>query len=115
MSQENTPAAVTSGMSRIQYLLAKLAEEGNEVGQRALKAQIFGVDEIEPGQLLNNALRLQGEFLDLLGVWEMLADERLVPHLSGLLSDPLIQSIIERRKLKVEKYLAYARTLGTVV
>ncbi len=109
------PTTQQSGMSLRQYLLAKLGEECNEVAQQAIKAQIFGVHEVQPGQTLDNMQRVQGEFLDLLGVWEMLADEQLVPHIGYLLGDPLTKSVILRRKLKVSKYYEYAKTQGTVV
>lgn len=59
-------------MNKTQYLLAKLAEESVEVAQRALKAQVFGVEEVQPGQALDNTQRLIGEFTDLVAVYEML-------------------------------------------
>lgn len=34
------------GMNREQYLLGKLAEEGSEVAQMALKTQQFGLDDV---------------------------------------------------------------------
>ena len=52
-------------MNRLQYLLTKLAEEANEVGQIALKTQQFGVDEGMPGQPFTNAERTHQELNDL--------------------------------------------------
>ena len=55
-----------------QYLLGKLAEECAEVGQRALKTAQFGMDEVQPGQALDNAERLHAELDDLMAIVELL-------------------------------------------
>lgn len=55
-----------------QYLLGKLAEECAEVGQRALKAAQFGLDEVQPGQALDNAERLHAELDELQAIVELL-------------------------------------------
>lgn len=52
-------------MTRTQAILGKIAEECNEVAQRALKAQKFGLLEMQPGQGLNNLERILDEYLDL--------------------------------------------------
>ena len=52
-------------MTPDQYHLCKIAEECAEVAQRALKAQQFGLGEVQSGQALNNLERLVLEFHDL--------------------------------------------------
>ena len=54
------------GMNREQYLLGKLAEEGSEVAQMALKTQQFGLDEVYVDE--SNRQRLHGELNDLLTI-----------------------------------------------
>lgn len=48
-------------MDKLQYLLTKLAEEGSEVAQIALKTQQFGPHEVMPGQPLSNFQRCHHE------------------------------------------------------
>ena len=55
-------------MSKHQYLLGKIAEEAAELAQRALKAQQYGVGEIQSGQPFTNLQRMKHELLDVL-VW----------------------------------------------
>lgn len=52
-------------MNHLQHYLTKLAEEGSEVAQIALKTQQFGADEVMPGQPLNNFERCHLELDDL--------------------------------------------------
>lgn len=61
-------------MNTEQYLLARVAEEANEVSQRALKAQLFGLDEVQPGQPYNNAARLRQEYADLYACLDALTE-----------------------------------------
>jgi phosphoribosyl-ATP pyrophosphohydrolase len=49
-----------------QYILTKIAEEANEVAQRALGAQQFGIEQTEPGKEQDNGERLESELLDLM-------------------------------------------------
>lgn len=44
-------------MTRLQLLLSKLAEEGAEVAQIALKTAQFGIEETCPSQPFTNAER----------------------------------------------------------
>lgn len=48
-------------MNQLQHLLTKLAEEGAEVAQIALKTQQFGPNEVMPGQPLDNFERCHHE------------------------------------------------------
>ena len=45
-------------MTREEHLLTIVAEECNEVAQRATKALRFSLEEIEPGQEFSNRERL---------------------------------------------------------
>jgi hypothetical protein len=71
-------------MDREQYLLSKAAEEGNEVGQRALKAQQFGLNQTQSGRdehsnpYGTNAERLIEEFYDLISVMHRLRVEGFI-------------------------------------
>lgn len=59
-------------MHAVQFLLLHLIEECAEVQQRATKALRFGLDEVQPGQDLNNLQRLSGELNDLFAVVDLL-------------------------------------------
>ena len=50
-------------MTREEHLLTIVAEECNEVAQRATKALRFSLEEIEPGQEFSNRERLFQEKL----------------------------------------------------
>jgi len=100
-------------MTEIEFLLNSLADEGVEVSQRSLKAQKFGINEIQalgPSEvktddaLLNNAERIRKEYADLLGVYEMFVDR-------GLLVQPTREMILAK-KVKVAKYMDYARSIN---
>jgi NTP pyrophosphatase (non-canonical NTP hydrolase) len=97
-------------MTRMQHLLTILAEECNEVAQRASKAIRFGVEEIEPGQDKTNAQRVIQEFNDLTAVYLMVSKE------SGGLFDRDRETSwlanILKKQAKVEKFLKYSQELG---
>lgn len=97
-------------MTATQHLLVKAAEECNEIAQRAIKAARFGLDEIQPGQMLNNAERLVDEYLDLVVVLQILdgAGYINIPHLD----DASAQLDAKRRRLA--KYYAYSQQRGQV-
>jgi len=91
-------------MTRTDHLLVCLAEECNEVAQRAAKALRFGLEEVQQGQELNNGERLTREFEDLLGVFSLLMTERCVPAPD----ESRAQSKLER----FEKYLGLSAEKG---
>ena len=94
-------------MTREEHLLVILAEECNEVAQRASKALRFGLkdpDGSEPGQPYTNKDRLILEINDLLDVIEMVFGEQ----------DIVSQMLKDDKKKKVEKYLELSRKLGTL-
>lgn len=92
-------------ISREKYLLTVLAEECAEVAQRASKAIRFGLDEVQPGQELNNARRLTDELNDLMVVIHMLSQETSFnPYF------PLEKQ--EDKRAKIEKFYQYSVSLG---
>lgn len=95
-------------LSRVDHLLVKLAEECAEVAQRATKALSFGLDDVQPGQDLNNTVRLKGEVIDLFAILEMLMHEK-VELLPVKMADA---ELIQAKKRKVEHYLEYSRDRG---
>jgi hypothetical protein len=64
----------TLNMNADQYHLGKIAEEAVEVAQRALKAQQFGLGEVQPNQDFDNFERLFDEFHDLFTTFQNFAD-----------------------------------------
>lgn len=86
-----------------------MAEECSEVSQRITKALRFGLNEVQPGQDLDNTERIIYEFNDLIAVVEMLRDE-------GVFDDNKLmdRTAIDTKKQKVEKYMKYAKSVGAV-
>ena len=94
-------------MKADQYHLCKIAEECAEVAQRALKAQQFGLGEVQPGQDFNNLERLMDEFHDLFTTFDNFCS------LVG--QDPIPDEIKKNIRLrKMDKFLALSRDLGQV-
>lgn len=94
-------------MSNLQYLLTKLAEEGTEVGQMALKNQHFGIDECQFSGGESNRERLYGEINDLLGVIRLLNEEEAFGF------EPDEGAIIAKMN-KIRHYRDYSVSLGLV-
>jgi hypothetical protein len=95
-------------MDTEQFLLIKLAEECQEVAQRALKMAQFGSDEVQKGQDQTNAERLYGELDDLNGITLLLDEET-----TGFTYTPSLVAI-EAKAEKVAKYRALSEKLGRV-
>lgn len=93
-------------MTRIEHLLVILMEECNEVSQRASKALRFTLDEVQPGQELSNEDRIWREFEDLMGVMELLKNER---RHSGIQAE-----LVSAKMSKVERFLMYSKDVGTL-
>lgn len=94
-------------MNQLQHLLTKLAEEGSEVAQIALKTAQFGPNEVMPGQPLDNFQRCHQELDDLMAMVEMLNDQY------GFGYKPSRERM-DAKKEKVRKYLGYSIHLGLV-
>lgn len=92
-------------MNNIEYLLNVLGEECSEVHHRCSKAMRFGLDEVQPGQELNNARRLHQEVCDIYAVLEML-------HAAGVNIIHLDRGLIEAKKRKVFETMELSRSLG---
>jgi hypothetical protein len=96
-------------VTRREHLLTLLAEECAEVAQRASKALRFGVDEIQPGQGDSNAIRIMDELEDIRVIVELLREEGVLPV------GAIDYERFERKRAKVEKYIAYAKEkCGTI-
>ena len=94
-------------MNRPEHLLICLAEECSEVSQRVSKALRFGLSEVQPGQELNNAQRIELEANDLISVLEILEDEGVI-RLRGS------EEVRERKKAKLAKFMDYAKECGSL-
>jgi hypothetical protein len=97
-------------MDRNEHLLTIAAEECAEIAQRLTKALRFGIDEVQPGQTLSNRERLVQELADLQGALVMLEE-------AGLIVYPSPQNwraMIYVKQEKIEKFLEYSKTVGTL-
>lgn len=88
-------------------LLVILMEECDETSQRASKAIRFTLEEVQPSQGLTNAERIVYEFNDILAVMEIMQER-------GMIRDVIDREAIDKKKAKVQKYIAYSEQLGTV-
>ena len=94
-----------------QYHLCKIAEECTQVAQRALKAQQFGLSEIQPGQGLNNFQRLLSEFHDLFTTFDNFV--ALMP--SDLPGETIPnREAMQARLEKMDKFLRLSKDLNQV-
>jgi NTP pyrophosphatase (non-canonical NTP hydrolase) len=96
-------------MNRLEHLLTILGEECAEVAKEVSKANRFGLSDHQPGQpeTETNRKKLTEELNDLMAIADMLYDE-------GHIDDFLEISKMENKKKKVEKYLKYSKTRGTL-
>lgn len=94
-------------LNHLQYYLTKLAEEGSEVAQIALKAQQFGPGEVMPGQPLSNFDRCHHELDDLWAMVEELNEKFGFGYAPN-------RERMEAKKAKVRTYLGYSIHLGVV-
>lgn len=105
-------------MSWIQYLLCKLAEECNEIAQRALKAQQFGITQHHPSYPKNNEDMLHDEINDFYAIVELLQAEGYLQGHPNSTTVSVINSIdlvkIEAKKQKIRKYYDISKHHGQV-
>lgn len=87
------------------HLLSTLAEECAEVIQRITKAQRWGLQEVQPGQELNNEQRIGYEVNDIYAVIDLLYERQGVV----LLRD---NEQVIAKKAKVLHFMQYAREIG---
>ena len=95
-------------MNEAEHLLACLAEECDEVGQRCMKALRFGLTEVQAGQDLTNAERIEQELADLDGVVAMLRERLTLARSSDH------DERVARKKSKVLRFMEYARAQGVL-
>lgn len=99
-------------MTLTQFYLTKIAEEASEIAQIALKAQQFGLSEVQPGRDQSNAQRMYGELNDLFAMVHRLGE---VSNGEFFFDIGAPDHVAIAKKLgKVEKYLEYSRSLGLV-
>lgn len=99
-------------MNTTEYLLTKINEEALEVAHRASKALRFGLDEVQPGQVEDNAQRMVNEYIQLVATLIMLEahiGKTIVPK--GSLRAAMIDAAIA----KMNHFMEYSRQLGTLV
>lgn len=95
-------------MTEDEHLLLCLAEECDEVGQRAMKALRFGLSEVQPGQPLSNADRIMEEAHDLLSVLAILQRRGVLP------SPVLTNDRINAKQAKIARFMAISREQGVL-
>ena len=95
-------------MNSQEHFLTCLAEECSEVAQRISKALRFSLNEVQPGQSLNNAQRISGELKDLNAIAGYLDMLGVIPGF--LPSDDEAQAKIE----KIFKFMKLVRDQGAL-
>jgi hypothetical protein len=90
------------------YLLSHLAQECNEVAIRCTKAQMFGLDEIQPEQPLTNRQRIAEELADLQALVVLMEDVHLLPEFS----ERDLNARISAKHRKAKEFRNYSRQLG---
>lgn len=95
-------------MNRTEYLLVCLSEECAEIQQAVDKALRFGLDVGFPGGKTTNAEDIAQEWVDAIGVMEMLEDDKIIKNI-------VTQENINKKKNKVNSYMKHSRKLGTLI
>lgn len=93
-------------MNLQEHLLSCLAEECAEVAQRVSKALRFGLEEVQPGQPMNNLERIALELNDLVAIKELLRENGVNLRID--------HQAVEAKKVKVLKFADYARSQGAL-
>lgn len=101
-------------MNEVQYILGLVIQEATEVAHRASKAQLYGLTETQEGQNKNNVERLTEELLDLFVVLELLAEVAPNDTKGTLVDEGLNTTYVVAKREKIQKYMAYARSIGTL-
>ena len=96
-------------MTLTEHLLTRIAEEGAEVTQRATKALVFGLHEVQEGQSKDNLQRLIYEFNDLVAVMKILMVNE--GGREGAIFDEEAQLV---KSLKLSHWLEYSKKMGTL-
>ena len=96
-------------MNNRQHLLVCLAEECAEAQQAVSKALRFGLQDGYPGTTRTTCGDIACEINHLLAVVEMLQDAGALLH-----NNIPNRSCIENKKIKVQKFMEYAKNHGTL-
>lgn len=99
-------------MNRAEHILTTLGEEGVEVAHRVAKALRFGLDEVQPGQELDNAQRIGEEVEDLIGMYLWAQEEGIVPPIAFRIFDGT--GLAKSKRAKVERFMAISRAQGVL-
>lgn len=94
-------------MTKNEHLLKILSEECSETAIRVSKAMRFSLQEVQPGQHLNNAERIIYEFNDIVAMMDMLKEE-------GIIGDYIDLKSQAAKKEKVMKFLELSKQNGTL-
>lgn len=86
-------------MDRQDHILVSLAEECNEIAHRISKALRFGLSEVQAGQELTNAERIQEEINDFLGIYRIAFREGILPGVNDKKAEKKIEKFEEFLKL----------------
>jgi len=105
---ERRIAEQPSAMNLDDYLLSHLAQECSEVAIRCTKAQMFGLNEIQPDQPLTNRQRIVEELADLSALVVKMEDLGILP----ILTDAELNDRISAKHKKSSHYREYSRKLG---
>ncbi len=102
-------------MTTREYLLSQLGQEAAEVIQMTSKCALFGTEEIyehESNPLrLTNAQRLKAEIYDFIALAEKCQLNKILEFESDGVE---FSEAIMNKSVKVDKYMARARQLGTL-
>tara|TARA_R110002126_G_scaffold1757_1_gene10543 strand:+ start:4387 stop:4716 length:330 start_codon:yes stop_codon:yes gene_type:complete len=108
-------------MDRQEHLITILGEECSELHQELCKALRFGLNDREPGNLLDNSQKIFSEFNDLMAMVEMVNEsvkDTSFDKCKATYGDGGIMYIdkdmIEAKKEKVERFLSYSKERGTL-
>lgn len=101
-------------MTITEYLLFAISEECHEIGQGASKAARFGMAEIQPGQLDDNAYRIVTEVADLMAVVDLLSEQDAVFAKATESMKASLPSLIAAKREKFAKFLEYSKHQGVL-
>jgi len=96
-------------MTRDEHYLTILAEECAEVAQRVSKALRFGLGEVQAGQPLTNAQRIEEELRDLSAVAAICEERGLVDRARATHEE------VRAKKEKIERHFEISREHGRLV
>ena len=94
-------------MTKVEHLLACLAEECAEVQQSIMKALRFGLDDGYPVSETTNAQDISKEFCEAIAVLELLEE-------MGALKKTTVLKTIKEKKERVRHYMEYAVVRGAL-